>query len=309
MASPGDYINKVSYKPGITESEFMGRALSTAAAALTIITTVFIIGFITLKGLSTFTENGVSVSKFLFSTQWWPDRSLAEGGPQVGVLSFIFGSIAVSVLAVLFSAPLSIICAIFIVEIAPRWGQRILQPAIELLAGIPSVVYGYLGLSLLVPFIRQYMGGLGFSVLAGFIVLSIMILPTIVSIASDSLKSLPAEWKEASYALGSTRWQAIYRVLLPAARSGLITGVVLGLSRAFGEALAVQMVIGNTRKIPGSILDPVITLTSAITMDMGYTPMGTLWNNALWSMGLLLLIMSCFFILIVRFVVRGGEFK
>jgi phosphate transport system permease protein len=207
---------------------------------------------------------------------------------------------------VLLSAPLSVACAVFIAEIAPNWGQRVLQPAIEILAGIPSVVYGYIGLSVLVPFIRESIGGLGFSVLAGFLVLSVMILPTIVSISTDTLRALPGEWKEAAYALGSTRWQAIRLVLLPAARSGLMTGIVLGLARAFGEALAVQMVIGNTRKIPSSILDPVITLTSAITMDMGNTPMGSLWNNALWSMGLLLLAMSFSFILIIRYITYKG---
>lgn len=290
----------------LSRSEILGRILTTGAAALAIISTITIVAFISLKGLSTFVNDGVSVKDFLFSTNWLPDRALEDGGPQIGVLAFILGSVAVSMLAVLFSAPLSIACAVFIVEIAPFWGQRFLQPAIEILAGIPSVVYGYIGLSLLVPFIRNHLGGLGFSVLAGFLVLSVMVLPTIVSISIDSLKALPQEWKEAAYALGSTRWQAIRLVLIPAARSGLITGIVLGLARAFGEALAVQMVIGNTRKIPTSILDPVITLTSAITMDMGNTPMGSLWNNALWSMGLLLLLISCSFILIVRFVVRRG---
>lgn len=289
-----------------SRSELLGKILTTGAAAIAIISTITIVAFISLKGLSTFVNDGVSVKDFLFSTNWLPDRALEDGGPQVGVLAFILGSLAVSMLAVLFSAPLSIACAVFIVEIAPFWGQRFLQPAIEILAGIPSVVYGYIGLSLLVPFIRNHLGGLGFSVLAGFLVLSVMVLPTIVSISIDSLKALPQEWKEAAYALGSTRWQAIRLVLIPAARSGLITGIVLGLARAFGEALAVQMVIGNTRKIPTSILDPVITLTSAITMDMGNTPMGSLWNNALWSMGLLLLLISCSFILIVRFVVRRG---
>lgn len=306
MGRPVDFKNKILNKLDLTRREFLGRFLTLFAAALAIMTTVIIIIFISYKGSSLFLVNHVSLSHFLFSTEWWPDRPAAEGGPQVGVLAFIFGSVIISFMAVAFSAPLSITCAVFMVEIAPCWGQRVLQPAIELLAGIPSVVYGYMGLSLLVPFIREHIGGLGFSLLAGFLVLSVMILPTIVSVSTDSLKALPAEWKEASYALGSTRWQAIRLVLLPAARSGLITGIVLGLARAFGEALAVQMVIGNTRKIPGSILDPLITLTSAITMDMGYTPMGSLWNNALWSMGLLLLIMSCLFILIVRFVVRKG---
>lgn len=287
-------------------SDTVGRFLSTGAALLAIVSTIVIIIFISTKGLSTFINTGISVKDFLFSSQWLPDRAVEDGGPQVGVLAFLIGSVVISMLAVLVSAPLSIACAVFIQEIAPFWGQRLLQPAIEILAGIPSVVYGYIGLSLLVPFIRNNIGGLGFSVLAGFIVLAVMILPTIVSVSTDTLRALPQEWKEASYALGSTRWQAIRMVLLPAARSGLITGIVLGLARAFGEALAVQMVIGNTRKIPTSILDPVITLTSAITMDMGNTPMGSLWNNSLWSMGLLLLMISCSFILVIRFVVRRG---
>jgi len=287
-------------------NELLGKSLTIGAALIAIISTVTIVVFISIKGLSTFTAYGVSVKEFLFSANWLPDRLPAEGGPQVGVLAFILGSVIVSMLAVLLSGPLSITCAVFMVEIAPFWGQRFLRPAIELLAGIPSVVYGYIGLSVLVPFIRDNVGGLGFSVLAGFLVLSVMILPTIVSILTDSLKSLPREYKEAALALGSTRWQAIRLVLIPAARSGLVTGIVLGLARAFGEALAVQMVIGNTRKIPTSILDPVITLTSAITMDMGNTPMGSLWNNTLWSMGLFLLIMSFFFILVVRYGVRKG---
>ncbi|MBE3589009.1 MAG: phosphate ABC transporter permease subunit PstC [Thermoanaerobacteraceae bacterium] len=286
--------------------EAFGRLVAFLAAALVVVLTLAIIYFIGAKGLATFVVNKVSVSEFLFSSHWWPDRPVEQGGPMVGSFPFILGSILVSLLAVAISAPLSIIVAVFMAEIAPGWGQRVLQPAIEILAGIPSVVYGYVGLSLLVPFIRNHIGGGGFSVLAGFIVLSIMILPTIISVSTDSLRSLPPQWKEAALALGSTRWQTIRLVLVPAARSGLITAIVLGLARAFGEALAVQMVIGNTRTIPHSILDPVMTLTSAITIDMGYTIMGSLWNNALWSMALLLLLMSFFFILVIRVVVRGG---
>jgi len=265
-----------------------------------------IIYYIGSKGLSTFISHGVSLWEFLFSDQWRPDRSLGEGGPQVGSLAFIIGSITVTLLSVGISAPLGIIVAIFIVEIAPGWGQRVLQPAVELLAGIPSVVYGYIGLSLLVPLIRSLFGGGGFSMMAGFLVLSVMILPTIISVSTDTLRAQPVEWKHASYALGATRWQTIRMAILPAARSGIITAVVLGMARAFGEALAVQMVIGNTREIPTSALSPIMTLTSAITMDMGATVQGSVWNSALWSMGLLLLLMSLFFILIIRFVVRRG---
>lgn len=287
-------------------SETAGKTLSFLCAGLVIVLTGAIIYFLGSKGLSTFFINGVSIKEFLLGTQWWPDRPPEQGGPVVGSFPFILGSVIVSLLAVCLSAPLSIIVAVFMVEIAPAWGQRLIQPAIELLAGIPSVVYGYIGLSVLVPFIRNYFGGQGFSILAGFLVLSVMILPTIISVSTDSLRALPEQWKHAAVALGSTRWQTIRMVLVPAARSGIITGVVLGLARAFGEALAVQMVIGNVRQVPSSILDPVITLTSAITMDMGYTIMGSLWNNALWSMAFILLIMSFFFILVIRLVSRRG---
>lgn len=291
------------------KSDWLGRNLSFLCALTVIILTLGIVIFITTKGLSTFLVNKVSLKEFLFSTEWLPDRSAAEGGPRVGALTFILGSITTSLLAVLISAPLSLITAIFMVEIAPGWGQRILQPTVELLSGIPSVVYGYIGLSVLVPFIRGHFGGVGFSLLAGVLVLSVMMIPTIVSVSVDSLRSLPSHLKEASYALGSTRWQAIRLVLVPAARTGLITGVILGLARAFGEALAVQMVIGNTRKIAHSLLDPTITLTSGITMDMGYTTAGSLWNNTLWSMAMMLLLMSFVFILVIKLVVKRGAVK
>lgn len=287
-------------------TEMLGKFFSFFCAGLVIVLTVAIIYFIGSKGLSTFFINGVNIKEFIFGTHWWPDRPPEQGGPVVGSFPFILGSIIVSLLAVCLSAPLSVIVAVFMAEIAPGWGQRLIQPAIELLAGIPSVVYGYIGLSVLVPFIRNHFGGQGFSIMAGFLVLSIMILPTIISVSTDSLRALPEQWKQAAFALGSTRWQTIRMVLVPAARSGIITGIVLGLARAFGEALAVQMVIGNVRKIPSSILDPVITLTSAITMDMGYTIMGSLWNNALWSMALILLLISFFFILIIRLVSQRG---
>lgn len=288
---------------GRSRAESFGRGLTFLCAALAIFVTAAIIVFIATKGLSTFTVNGASVKEFLLGRQWMPDRPAEQGGPLIGSFPMLVGSISVSLLAVAIGAPLGIIVAVFMTEIAPRWGQRILQPAIELLAGIPSVVYGYVGLSTLIPLIRNHFGGHGFSLLAGFLVLSVMILPTIISVSSDSLRALPRQWKEASVSLGATRWHTIFYVLLPAARAGILTGVVLGLARAFGEALAVQMVIGNTRQVPHSILDPICTLTSAITLDMGYTVMGTMWNNTLWSMGLLLLTMSFLFIVIIKFVV------
>lgn len=287
-------------------SDKISRAISFVCAGLVIILTVSLIYFVGVKGLATFFVDGASIKDFLFGDRWMPEPSPEQGSPSIGSLPFISGSLIISLLAVCISAPLSIIVAVFITEIAPHWGRKFIQPTVELLAGIPSVVYGYIGLSVIVPFIREVFGGQGFSVMAGFLVLSVMILPTIISVSTESLRALPEQWKHAAIALGSTRWQTIRLVLIPAARSGLVTGIVLGLARAFGEALAVQMVIGNVRKIPGSILDPAITLTSAITMDMGYTVMGSLWNNALWSMALILLSISFFFILTIRLISRRG---
>ncbi|WXJ78066.1 hypothetical protein MTMBA_01200 [Moorella thermoacetica] len=289
--------------------EYLGHYLTFACAALLIVITVAIVVFIALQGLATFFANHINPWQFLFSTKWQPDRPLSEGGPLVGTLAFTVGSIAVSLLAVLIGGPLSIVAAVFMVEIAPRWGRRVLQPAAEILAGIPSVVYGWIGLSLLVPFLRRELHTLGFSLLAGCLVLAVMIIPTVVSLTADSLRSLSRDLKEAAYALGSTRWQTISRVLLPAARPGIMTAIVLGLARAFGEALAVQMVIGNTRSLPTSILSPMTTLTSAITIDMGYTIPGTAWNNALWSMSLLLLLITFGFIILIRLVGRGRVYR
>ena len=146
-----------------------------------------------------------------------------------------------------------------------------------------------LDFSVLLPFIKKGFGGIGFSLIAGILVLSIMILPTIASISSDAVKIVPQSYLEASYGLGATRWQTISKVIVPAAKNGILTGVVLGLARAFGEALAVQMVIGNSIKFAKNLLSPTTTLTGIITMDMGNTVSGTAWNDALWSLALLLL--------------------
>jgi len=284
--------------------ELKGYALTFTCALVAIALTASIIFFLGWKGLSVFSHD-ISLTNLL-SAEWWPDRPKEFGGPQVGILTFVCGSVLTSVLAALVSTPFGITVAVFMSEISPKLGQRVLQPVIELLAGIPSVVYGYIGLSVLVPFIRENMGGTGFSLLAGVLVLSIMILPTIASVSTDALRALPGSLKEAAFALGATRWQAVRMVLLPTARAGILMGIVLGLARAFGEALAVQMVIGNKREIPHSILDPLITLTSGITMDMGNTVQGSLWNDTLWFMALILLVISFLFILLIRMFGRKG---
>lgn len=291
----------------VWKHEYSGRLTVTVIGFFLILITLALVMFIAVKGIAAFTTDHASVSQFLFSTDWDPERAAAEGGPAIGALIFIVGSITLSLLALIISTPFSISTAIYMTEISPKLGRKILQPAVEIFVGIPSVVYGWIGLSVLVPLVRQLFGGLGFSLLSGGLVLAVMIFPTITSISIDALHSLPDEFKEASYALGATRWQTIRKVLLPAAMPGMLTGIVLGLARAFGEALAVQMVIGNTIRIPGSLLDSMVNLTSVITMDMGNTMSGTLWNDALWSMALLLLILSFIFILLVRVIGSRGR--
>ncbi|MCY7762508.1 phosphate ABC transporter permease subunit PstC [Bacillus spizizenii] len=278
--------------------EVRGRMIVTACALIMIAASVAITIFLGVKGLQSFLVNGVSPIEFLTSLNWNP----TDTDPKYGVLPFIFGSFAVTIVSALIAAPLGIAGAIFMTEIAPNWGKKVLQPVIELLVGIPSVVYGFIGLTVLVPFIAQFKSsGTGHSLLAGTIVLSIMILPTITSISADAMASLPKSLREGSYALGATRWQTIRKVLVPAAFPTLMTAVVLGMARAFGEALAVQMVIGNTRVLPESLFDTAGTLTTIITLNMGHTTYGSVENNTLWSMGLVLLVMSFLFILLIRY--------
>lgn len=280
-------------------SEYLGRTLVTFCGILMVLTTILIIIFIVSKGIQSFTKSNISLFEMLFSPEWSPNDAQ---NPKYGALKFITGSILVSIGAVIIAAPIAIALAIFMNYISPIFGDKILKPVLEILVGIPSVVYGFLGVTILVPIIRNHIGGVGFSLIAGIIVLSIMILPTIASIASDAIRAVPKDYLEASYGLGSTRWQAISKAIVPAATTNVLTGVVLGLARAFGEALAVQMVIGNTLQFPKSIFDPTVTLTGILTMDMANTMNGTSWNNALWSLAMILLLISFFFILIIRLI-------
>ncbi|RXT04055.1 phosphate ABC transporter permease subunit PstC [Ammoniphilus sp. CFH 90114] len=284
--------------------EGTGRVLSLLSASILILTTIFIIYFIASKGLSTFLVNGVNPFEFLSGIEWSPEGD----PPRFGAFPYILGSFIVTIGSALLAAPLGIGAAIFMTEISPEIGRRIMQPVIELLVGIPSVVYGFIGLSVIVPFLRDIFGGTGFSIIAGIVVLSIMILPTITSLSVDAIRRVPRDLKEASLALGATRWQTIWKIIiLRSSLPGLLMAVILGMARAFGEALAVQMVIGNTTKIPNSLLSPSNTLTSGITLNMGNTIVGSAYNNALWSMGLILLLMTLIFILLIRWIGKRGQ--
>ncbi len=201
---------------------------------------------------------------FLGGLDWYPSEK------SFGLLPMITGSMMVTLGALIIGVPFGLGCAVYLTEFSSKKLRRVVKPIIELLAGIPSVVYGFIGVIILVPLIRNTLGGPGLSVLAASIILGIMILPTIISISIDSLLAVPSSYREGSLALGATRWQTVKMVLLTAARSGIIASIILGMGRAIGETMAVIMIAGNAISIPGSILDPVRTLTSNIALEMGY---------------------------------------
>ncbi|WP_270329929.1 phosphate ABC transporter permease subunit PstC [Lapidilactobacillus dextrinicus] len=292
-----------------SRNERFGKLISGACITIIIAVVVSIFYFVASKGLATFFENKVNLWKFLTGTIWNPSAKDAQGNPQVGALPMIVGSFSVTFLAAIIATPFAIGAAVFMTEISPRLGKKVLQPVIELLVGIPSVVYGFIGLSVVVPFVRHTFGGSGFGILSGTFVLFVMILPTVTSMTVDALKSVPRAYREASLALGATRWQTIYKVVLRASTSGIITAVVFGMSRAFGEALAVQMVIGNAMLLPQNLISPASTLTSVLTMGMGNSVMGSLSNNALWSLALLLLIMPLIFNILIRWIGKKGAMR
>jgi phosphate transport system permease protein len=206
----------------------------------------------------------VGPSSFLLGDRWFPSQG------SFGIFPMIVGSFWVTLGALIVGVPLGVACAVFLCELTPPSVSMVLRPTIQLLAAIPSVIYGFWGLVILVPLIRNTLGGPGLSVLAGSLVLGIMILPTIISISEDSLRALPRTFKEGALSLGATHWQTIWRVLLPAARSGIVASVILGMGRAIGETMAMIMILGNAVQMPRSILDSTRTLTTNIGIEMGY---------------------------------------
>jgi len=240
-----------------------------------------IITFIFAEGLPFLVQAGPS---FLISSVWRPTDSFSAG--LWGIFPIIVGSLIVTLGAVAIGTPLGVACAVFLAEIAPAPVRRVLVPSVNALAGVPSVVYGFFGLLVIVPWIRGQFGGFGTSVFAAWLILFIMILPTIISISTDSIRAVPREYKEGSLAMGATRWQTIRSVLVPAASSGIIASVILGMGRAIGETMAVLMVAGNSVTIPNSIFAPTSTLTAQIALEMGYATGAH--REALFAMGIVL---------------------
>lgn len=275
-------------KENLLKSAFFLVALSTLSA-LAIITL-----FIFIEGVPIFGK--VGFFNFVFGMKWAPSQGL------YGIFPMIVGTFTVTLGAVLIGVPVALCVTIFLTEFAPKPVRTILRPAIQLLAGIPSVVYGFWGLTFIVPFIRTVLGGPGLSILAGSLILAIMILPTIISISEVTIQSLPSLYKPGSLALGATHWQTIVWVLIPAAKSGLMAAIILGVGRAIGETMAVIMVLGNAVAMPQSILDPARTLTTNIGIEMGYASGDH--QQALFATGIILFVMIMLLNSAAQFIVR-----
>ena len=233
------------------------------AATVSIVAVILICVFLFASGIPAIGEIGIF--DFLFGTQWRPANDL------YGILPMIVGSIYVTAGALVIGVPIGILTAVFMARFCPPWLYKIMKPATNLMAGIPSVVYGFFGLVILVPFVRDTFGGRGMSVLTASILLGLMILPTIISMSEASIRAVPQSDYEGGLALGASHERSVFFTVVPAAKSGIFASVVLGVGRAIGETMAVMMVAGNQTVIPEKITDGVRTLTTNIVMEMGYS--------------------------------------
>lgn len=242
----------------------------------------------------------IKLSEFFAGKEWFPT---AQPSAQLGVLPLILGTLWVSLGAILLALPLGLAASVYMSEIANEKVRSIMKPLIELLAGIPSVVYGFFGLVIIVPLIQRIFDlPVGETGLAGSIVLGIMALPTIITISEDAMRNTPRAMKEASLALGASKWQTIYKVVVPYSISGITAGAILGIGRAIGETMAVLMVTGNAAVIPHSILAPVRTIPATIAAELGEAPSGGLHYKALFALGCILFLITLVINLAVEFI-------
>lgn len=268
--------------------EKIWEALFLLAAGFSIFAVVLICIFLFANGLPAIHKIGLF--DFLFGTKWKPGNEL------FGIFPMIVGSLYVTALAVLFGVPIGLLTAVFLSRFCPRALHKIIKPALDLLAGIPSVVYGFFGLMVIVPFVRDTFGGNGSSILTAGILLGMMILPTIISVSESSLNAVPKTYYEGARALGASHERAVFLTVLPAAKSGIMAGIILGVGRAIGETMAVIMVAGNQARLTGSVLKGIRTLTANIVIEMGYAT--DLHREALIATGVVLFV----FILIINLV-------
>ena len=256
------------------------------AAGFSILAVLLICLFLFANGIPAMHKIGLT--NFMFGTKWKPGNDL------YGIFPMIAGSLYVTAGAILTGVPVGLMTAIFLSKFGPKWLHKMLKPAIDLLAGIPSVVYGFFGLMVIVPFVRNVFGGNGSSILTASLLLGMMILPTIISVSETALNAVPQSYYEGSRALGATHERSVFLTMLPAAKSGIMAGIILGIGRAIGETMAVIMVAGNQARLPDSVLKGVRTLTANIVIEMGYAT--DLHREALIATGVVLFV----FILLIN---------
>ena len=279
--------------------EGIAKALFVAAAGISILAVALICVFLFANGVPAIAQIGLP--EFLFGTTWRPANDV------YGIFPMIVGSIYVTAGAIIVGVPTGLLCAIFLSRFAGGRVAAVLKPGVELLAGIPSVVYGFFGLVVMVPFIRDNMPGRDLSLLAAAVLLGIMILPTIITVAQSALDAVPKKYYEGALALGADHERSVFRVIVPAAVSGIMAGIVLGVGRAIGETMAVIMVAGNQPAIPGSIFDGVRTMTANIVLEMGYA--ADLHRGALVATGVVLFVFILFITMLFNVIKKRGEMK
>jgi len=274
-------------KPKPRWREFTVEALIRVLGFSSIGFVALIFIFLLREGLPVFFE--VSPGNLL-GTRWYPTFDL------FGTLPLVLGSGLITVVAIAIALPLGVATAVFVREVAPNWAREILKPVIEVLAGIPSVVLGFFGMTLIAPLIRETLGApTGLTAFTGALILAYMALPTMISVAEDALDAVPKSYRDAGLAMGATQWQTIWRVVVPAARSGIVTAVMLGMGRAIGETMAVMMVTGNAARMPlslDSLFRPVRTMTATIAAEMGEVAQGSTHYHALFGIGIILFLLT-----------------
>ena len=305
MSSPLNDKQSVGNKGSNNKRKYMMEKLSERifliCALLSVVSLVLIIGFVFVKGSTPFVSDGYSIIDFIFGMDWVPSED------KFGIFPMIVASLFATFGALVIGVPIGLLTAIFLAEIAPKRVAKIISPAVQLLAGIPSVLYGVFGLAVIVPFLQEYLGlAKGQSLLAVIIVLAIMMLPTIVTVAETAIRAVPRTYREGSLALGASQIETIFKIVVPAAKSGIMAAIVLGLGRAIGETMAVILVAGNSLILPTSLTDSVRPLTTNIALEMGYA-FGT-HQEMLFATGIVLFS----FILLLNFVLvkiasKGGK--
>lgn len=287
-SSNGQTLKMMSRATYFKEALLKNLFLVCAVVAVAAVALIFI--FTTARGWSVVRDPGLG--NFLFGTEF------SSTAGKYGILPLVSGTLVITIGALLLGAPLAIGTAVFLSEIASPTMRRIVRPAVEMLAGVPSVVYGFFGLVILRPIVAELTGGMGFGPLTASVILAVMIVPTIATLTEDALGSVPPGIREASYAMGATTWQTIYKVLLPAAKVGIIDATILGMGRAIGETMAVVMVAGNAPQFFKGLGEPIATITSQIVIDMSYAS-GT-HRTALFGMAIILFLISMGLVALVR---------